>query len=187
MDGNWQQATLCHQQIDHLEREADQLKRGIRLRLPQGLFMPLPRTDLLELLTQQDKIANRAKDVAGLLLGRQLRFPVEMKADLQAYVSRCLDATALARDAIAELDDLLETGFRGRELALVEQMVQRLDEIEDDTDQLQIRLRQRLYTLESQLNPVDVMFLYKVLETIGDLADQADRVGARLEVMLARS
>lgn len=187
MDGDWEQAGLCHQQIDALEREADQLKRGIRLRLPQGLFMPLPRTDMLELLSQQDKIANRAKDVAGLLLGRQLRFPAEMKDDLQAYIRRSLDATALARDAIAELDDLLETGFRGRELALVEQMIQRLDEIEDDTDHLQVRLRQRLYTLEAQLNPIDVMFLYKVLETIGDLADQADRVGARLEVMLARS
>ena len=28
---------------------------------------------------------------------------------------------------------------------------------------------------------------YKVLEKIGDLADQADRVGARLELMLARN
>jgi Protein of unknown function DUF47. len=31
------------------------------------------------------------------------------------------------------------------------------------------------------------MFLYKILEWVGDLADQAERVGARLELMLARS
>lgn len=65
-------------------------------------------------------------------------------------------------------------------------LVQQLDEIEDDTDRLQVQLRQKLYALEANLNPVDVMFLYKVLENIGDLADQADRVGARLELMLAR-
>ncbi|MGL5496478.1 MAG: TIGR00153 family protein, partial [Aeromonas sobria] len=28
---------------------------------------------------------------------------------------------------------------------------------------------------------------YKILEWVGDLADQAERVGARLELMLARS
>ena len=183
---DWTQATERQQRIDHLEREADQLKRGIRLRLPHGLLMPLARTDLLELLTQQDKIANRAKDIAGLMLGRQLSFPHELGQDLLTYLERCQDATALATQAINELDDLLETGFRGREIELVEQMVQQLDEIEDDTDRLQVQLRQKLYALEANLNPVDVMFLYKVLENIGDLADQADRVGACLELMLAR-
>ena len=35
-------------------------------------------------------------------------------------IKRCLDATELAVKAIGELDELLETGFRGRELQLVE-------------------------------------------------------------------
>ena len=76
--------------------------------------MPLARTDLLELLTQQDKIANRAKDIAGLMLGRKLAMPADLASDFMAYLQRCLDATALATQAIGELDDLLETGFRGR-------------------------------------------------------------------------
>lgn len=185
--GDWAQANEYQEQINQLERRADELKREIRLKLPRGLFMPLARTDLLELLTQQDKIANRAKDIAGLMIGRQLMFPAELNADLLAYVDRCLDATELAAKAINEMDDLLECGFRGREVELVEQMVHQLDDIEDDTDRLQVTLRQKLYAREASLNPIDAMFLYKVLETIGDLADQADRVGARLELMLARS
>lgn len=148
--------------------------------------MPLARTDLLELLTQQDKIADRAKDIAGLMLGRKLAMPADLAPDFMAYLQRCLDATALATQAIGELDDLLETGFRGRELELVEQMVKQLDEIEDDTDQLQVSLRQQLYLRESEMSAIDALFLYKILETIGDLADQADRVGSRLELMLAR-
>jgi hypothetical protein len=149
--------------------------------------MPVARTDLLELLSQQDKIANRAKDIAGLMLGRRLAIPAGLGDDFDAYLNRCLDATALASQAIGELDDLLETGFRGKELELVEQMVQQLDDIEDDTDRLQVELRQKLYAREAQMNPIDAIFLYKVLDQIGDLADQADRVGARLELMLARS
>ncbi len=40
--------------------------------------------------------------------------------------------------------------------------------------------------LEKTLNPIDVMFLYQIIEWVGDLADIAERVGARLEIMLAR-
>jgi hypothetical protein len=86
---------------------------------------------------------------------------------------------------INELDDLLETGFRGREVRLVEDMIERLDSIEDDTDMLQVSLRRNLLALEKNLNPVDVMFLYNIIEWVGELADISERVGSRLELMLA--
>ncbi|MCD8548626.1 MAG: TIGR00153 family protein [Aeromonadaceae bacterium] len=186
-EDRWDEATVIYGQINQMEKEADVLKREIRLKLPSGLFMPLARTDLLEMLTQQDKIANRAKDICGIMLGRKLTFPADLSQDFQTYIKRCLDATELAVKAIGELDELLETGFRGRELQLVEEMVKQLDVIEDDTDQLQIGIRRKIFARENEFNPVDVIFLYKVLEKIGDLADQADRVGARLELMLARN
>ncbi len=163
------------------------LKREIRLKLPRGLFMPVDRTDMLELLTQQDKLANLAKDISGRVVGRELIIPEPLQADFIIYVKRCLDAAAQAQKVINELDELLETGFKGREVTLVAEMINQLDEIEDDTDAIQIRLRQKLRTLESSLNPIDVMFLYKIFEWVGGIADQAQRVGARLEVMLSRS
>ena len=57
-------------QIEALEHEADNLKKNIRLNMPKSLFMPVPREDLLELLLVQDKIANRTKDVSGVIIGR---------------------------------------------------------------------------------------------------------------------
>ncbi|MGL5285777.1 MAG: TIGR00153 family protein [Aeromonas sp.] len=186
-EGRWEDAMRIRATIAQLEKEADVLKREIRLKLPNGLFMPVARTDLLELLTQQDKIANRAKDISGRMLGRHMEFPPEMRADFMAYLKRCIDATAQAEKAINELDDLLETGFKGREVEVVAEMIHQLDLIEDDTDAMQIGLRQQLQAVEKEYNPIDVMFLYKILEWIGDLADQAERVGARLELMLARS
>ena len=61
-----------------------------------------------------------------------------------------------------------------------------LDEIEGDTDEIQVKVRAELYAIEAQLNPVDVMFLYRIFDWIGDLADLSQRVGSRLELMLAR-
>ena len=43
-----------------------------------------------------------------------------------------------------------------------------------------------LYLLEKGLPPVDVMFLYQIIEWIGDVADRAQRVGNRLELLMAR-
>ena len=183
---DWVAASELQQRIDHLEREADQLKRGIRLRLPHGLLMPLARTDLLELLTQQDKIANRAKDIAGLMLGRQMAIPQPLQPLMRTYVQRSVDASAQALKAMNELDELLETGFAGREAVLVETLIEELGSIENDTDRLQIEVRRNLFKLEKDLPPVDVMFLYQIIDWVGDVADRAQRVGNRLEQLLAR-
>ena len=182
----WTQAEEIRLQIRTLEREADAMKRDIRLQLPHGLFLPVARTDLLELVTQQDKIANKAKDIAGRVVGREMDIPKEIQTDFIAYLKRCVDATKQASNAINELDELLETGFRGREVKLVEKMLVELDAIEQDTDDMQINLRRKVRQIEAELNPVDVMFLYKIIEWVGELADIAERVGSRLELMLAR-
>ncbi len=183
---NWEKAAEVRADISTLEKEADVLKREIRMNLPRGLFLPVERTDLLELATQQDKIANKAKDISGRFLGRQLTIPASIQEEFKAYVQRNVDACEQACRAINELDELLETGFRGREVDLVEKMITELDLIEDDTDSMQIAIRLQLKNLEQDLNPIDVMVTYRMIEWIGDLADLAERVGSRLELMLAR-
>lgn len=183
---NWEQAAEVRKSIVALEKEADKLKRDIRVHLPRGLFLPVDRTDILELVSQQDKIANKAKDITGRVLGRELEIPAPIQTEFKNYLQRCIDAVELASEAINELDELLETGFRGREVELVIKMVERIDEIEHDTDQMQIGLRKFVRKAETELNPIDVMFLYRTLEWVGDLADTALKVGSRLEIMLAR-
>ena len=184
--GDWDAAEEQRKRIVTLEQAADKLKRDIRLNLPGGLFMPVERTDLLELVSQQDRIANKAKDISGLITGRQLQIPAHLVEGFNSYLNRCIDAVAKARDTIGEFDDLLETGFRGRERTLVDNFIKELDEIEADTDELQVKLRQQFRQVENEMNPLDAMFLYRILDWVGDLADLSERVGARFELMLAR-
>ena len=148
--------------------------------------MPVERTDLLELVSQQDRIANKAKDISGLITGRELQVPAPMVEGFDAYLQRCLDATDKAKETIGEFDDLLEVGFKGRERKIVDSLISELDSIEQDTDALQVKLRRQLRSMEQEMNPLDAMFLYKILDWVGDLADLAERVGARFELMLAR-
>jgi len=183
---DWKTAKAQQKKISKLENAADKHKRNLRMQLPRSLFMPVSRRDLLEVLTMQDKIANKAKDIAGLITGRKMEFPETVNNQLIAFVKRAIDASAQAQTAINELDELVETGFGGREVKLVQSMIKELDSIESDNDKLEVKIRSALFKLEHDLPPVQVMFLYRVIDWIGELADLSQRVGSRLELMLAR-
>ena len=183
---DWSRAAQVQAAIGKLEGEADDMKKSIRLHLPKSLFLPVPRSDLLDLVTVQDKIANVSKDIAGLMLGRKMRIPDSLATPMMEYVDAAIATSAQALKAIQELDELLETGFAGREVGLLEDLITELEDLEHRTDKLQVEVRAGLFVLEGELPPVDVMFLYKIIDWIGDLADRAERVGSRLQVLLAR-
>lgn len=182
------QAKVASQQerIAALENEADDLKHALRLHLPRSLFLPVDRRDVLEVLTTQDSVANCAKDIAGLVRGRRMHFPAAIAPQLIEFAYRSVDACRQAEKTVNELDELVQTGFRGAEVKLVEDMIEELDRIEKDTDMLQIDVRSRLFAVEQNLPPVDVIFFYRIIHVIGDLGDCSQRVGSRLQLMLAR-
>lgn len=183
---DWAKVEEVQKRISESEGEADKLKKEIRLQLPKGMFMPVSRRDLLEVLTMQDKIANTAKDIAGTILGRRMELPDAIAEDYLPFVKRCVDACDQAQHAINELDELVETGFRGHEVNLVQDMIEKLDSVEGDTDTLQRKIRLKLFEIENDLPPVEVMFLYKIIELTGDVADRSQKVGSRLQLLLAR-
>ncbi len=184
--GDWDEATEIQRKLATLEGEADDTKNQLRMNLPTSLFMPVDRRDILELLDMQDLIANRAKDISGLTLGRKMAIPGVLEDDFMAFLHRCIDATKQAQIAINELDELVVTGFRGDEASRVRDMVAELHVIENETDDIQVKLRASLYALESEFSPIDVMFIYKIIEWIGDLADASQSTGNRLQLMLAK-
>jgi predicted phosphate transport protein (TIGR00153 family) len=175
-----QQITAAHQAIVESEHLADDMKKDLRHNLPRGFFMPVDRRDLLDVLWMQDQIINQAKDIAGMVVGRKMRLPENMRELFLQYTQRCVAAVKQALEVINELDELVETGFRGMEVEHVEEMLKELSRIE------QIELRNILFTLEDSLRATDVMFTYRLIEWTGRVADDAQRVGSRLQLMLAR-
>ncbi len=182
--GDWNKVTQSREKIVRLENEADDAKKQIRMQLSKALFMPVARGDLLDLVLVQDQIPNLARDVSGLVIGRKMTIPDSLQEPFIAFVSRNVDAAKGARKTIRELDELYETGFRGAEAELVVRLISELDQIENDTDELQAKLRKILFGIEKDLSPIDVMFLYRVIESIGDIGDMAERIGRRLELLM---
>ena len=183
---DWDEVSRLQQIISDFEKDADVLKKELRLNLPKGLFMPVSRQDLLEVLLMQDRIANQAKDIAGTIVGRHMILPEIVHEDYIRFVARCVAACKQARKAINELDELVETGFSGQEVQIVTDMITKLDEIESDTDNLQSAIRSKIFEIENEMPPIEVMFLYKIIEGTGEIADKSQGVGSRLQLMLAR-
>jgi predicted phosphate transport protein (TIGR00153 family) len=182
---DWPEVETMRAAIVTLENEADVLKAQIRAQLPKSMFMPVAREDLLALVLSQDRIPNLARDISGLVIGRRMQIPDDMKDSFLAFVRRNVDAARKARKTIRELDELYETGFRGAEVDLVTAFIAELDQIENDTDELQAAVRQQLFAQEESLPPINVMFLYRVIELIGEIGDQAERIGRRLEQIIS--
>lgn len=183
---DWQAAEVLHDELVTLENEADKIKNELRLNLPSTLFLSIERRNVLELLHQQDKIANRAKDICGLSYGRRMEIPDAISKSFLQLLRRCIDATEQIHHSIDELDELVTTGFRGNEARRVLGMLEQLHEIEHETDLIQVRIRSELFTIEDELPPVHTIFLYKIIEWMGDLADISQKIGNHLRVILAK-
>ncbi len=186
MDGDYKTAGAAREKIIKLERDADKLKKDIRAHLPNSLFMPVPRSDLLELLSMQDRIANRAKDISGIMMGREMTIPKPVQSLMMKYLNAAINTSKRAKDALAELDELYETGFGSKEVDFVSALLSKLDAQEHKTDEFEIKMRRALRDIEKDYPPIDMMFLYRVIEQIGDLADVSQRVGSRLQILIAR-
>lgn len=173
-------------EIFKLEGEADTLKHELRSHLPKSIFMPIDRRDLLEILDLQDAIADTAQDIAGLVSVSKLTLPVEHQDIVLRLTRRCIDAVNQASVIINELDELVATGFRGRESEAVMAMTRELNKIESDTDQMGVDLTRTVIGLEGELSAVSIMLWHETIKMIGAMADNAESVGNRLHLLLAR-
>lgn len=186
LKGDWNQAGIHRESITRLEHEADDLKTELRLNLPNTLFLPVSRSDLLDLISAQDHIANKARDISGIMMGRKMRVPEVLAKPMRDYLRTSVACVGQARQALEELKGLLESGFGSAVSDVIDNLVRELHHLEHQVDAQQIAIRRQLFALEAELPPVDVMFLYRIIDGIADLSDRAERVGGRLQIMTAK-
>lgn len=172
--------------ISKLEHKADLMKDIIRNELPKNIFLPVNRGDLLTVLSCQDDISDTAEDVGVLLTMRKMVLPEELQSDLEVFLNKVMIVCNQAFTIMEEIDELVETSFRGLEAAKVLQMIDELGTMEWETDKKQLILAKKLLAMEDSLKPIDIFMWMKIFEKIGDLANDAERMGNRLRLMLSQ-
>lgn len=170
--------------ISRLEHEADVMKSDIRNNLPRGLFMPIDRVNLLQILNIQDSIANGAENIAVLLTLKQAKTFGEFEVDFDDLVAKSIDAFAYARNIIDELDELLETGFGGVEAQNVKKLVDMVAFKEHETDVIQGKLLRLLLANEDSISYGDFFLWTRILQQVAGLADRAEGLANAIRMTL---
>jgi uncharacterized protein len=154
--------------------------------LGNDLFAPVVSKEIIRLLQLQTQIANKALSITRLVLTRQLTLPPSVGAEFFPMLNTCIAAIYHTYEVINHLETAVHT--RGKESFMdgLNKMIVKLDLLENETDQGQILVRNAVLALESELNPIDVIALYKMLEWTGELADQAHDLGGKLVSMLMK-
>jgi uncharacterized protein len=174
------------EEINTLETQADQLKSTFRLNMPKSLFLPVDRKDLLNLIADQDRIADTAEEIAQTFLYRKMVVPDGIKDLLDELLEGTMEISAAAREMIEQLDELLEVGFSGREIDKVNAMIAGVRRSEHNLDEILHRTRRALFALESSLDPVAVIFWYRVIDLLGRISDLSENLADRLLLFLSK-
>lgn len=185
-DNDWDKATISRKQIIQLEKDADELKAETRDLLPKGMFLFVPRGDLLDLIGLADEIPNTIKDVSGLIYGRKMVIPSQISSSFKEFSTEAVSAVSTAAAAIDQLNEVSRLAFGSKASAELDKIISGLDSQEREIDQLEVVVRQQLFDIEKDLPPVDVIFLYDVINKIGELADRAEQLGHRLTLIAVR-
>ena len=171
-------------EIVRLEHEADTIKHKIRSHLPKRLFMAVERRDMLEILDNQDSIADTAQDIAELADMRGMVAPEALREPVLALTRSVLVTCGQSEKVIDELDELIETGFGRHEVGKVEEMIVELNRMESETDVLAEEAKRVLFGIERELG-VGTYFWYQLIDWIADMADYGEKVGNRLRLLIA--
>ncbi len=182
---DWETAKDKYNEISALKKTADNVKRDVRCTLAQNVLLPVNKTHFIELLSKQGQSIRSVKEVATAVTFREMEIPKEIASDFQGFVQECVTITERAHTVVNELDELLETGFKGREAQLVEKMIRDLDVSLELAESKRIELMTQLRQIEDQLSPVSVVFLYDVISRLSKTAELAEQCGAKIEVMLS--
>lgn len=185
-NSKWEEAQISRKKIVDLEHKADELKAEARSLVPKSIFLSVPREDVLELVKIADEIPNIVKNISGLMIGRHMEIPTELIPNFMKFANECADVCRVASDATNQIDELFQFAFGGNAAEEMQKLLTDLDVMEDRCDETEIILRNELFKIEKDHPPINVMFLYSVINKIGELADTAETVGHRISLIASK-
>lgn len=172
------------QKISEYEHQADDTKNDIRNHLPKSLFLAIDREHLLEILTIQDSLADKAQDIAVLATIKPITVPPSCKEDFSIFLAKNIEAFDGARLIIKELHELLETSFGGIEAEKVKAMVYSVAYKEHEADLIQRRLLKDLFCNDKEMSFSEFLLWQRIFEAVSALSNLSEKLANRIRMTL---
>ncbi|MCB1117476.1 MAG: TIGR00153 family protein [Chlamydiia bacterium] len=166
-------------ELSELEHEADITKNDIRNHL-RGIFLPIERSQFLEMLSLQDGIADKAEDIANLLT----LHPIQDATQLRQLYLKNLEAYEDAAEIIGEIDELVESSFGGMEAEKVKRMVEKTAYKEYEADKAKHALTKELFAKAETLSTPVFYLWIRLIEEVSALSHLSERLANRIRMVL---
>lgn len=185
-DEDYDNFHIQSKKVIELEGEADQIKGNIRNHLPRFIFMPVDKADFLMLLREEDQILDYAEDTAIWLDFRHTPIPDSIKGDFMAHADKVVECVEVLQKVMQNVRDLLETSFSRKEREQTKKLIHEIHKKEYEADLLERDLTKKIFALETELDPVSIFHLVKVVDIIAQIANHAENAGDRIRAMIAK-
>lgn len=170
--------------ISELEHQADITKNDIRNHLPKSLFLPIDRGQLLDILKTQDRIADKAEDVAVLTTLKQMKLPPSFSNEFNIFLQKNISTFDSALKVVNEMHDLLESSFGGNEAAKVCGMVEEVAYKEHEADLVQRELLKKLFNSEKELTFTSFDLWQKICVAVAGISNESENLAQRIRMTL---
>ncbi|MDR7554239.1 MAG: DUF47 family protein [Armatimonadota bacterium] len=162
-------------EVDHLETEADHLRRAVIDLLYRGAFLPVARPDIHDFAERVDMIADAAEVTCDFLLGQRPEIPAEYAESLREIVR-------LTRETFAALHEAVTLYLTGGDQGAIRERLKQVGITESTIDDHEWKLTRQIFT--STLPLAARMHVKAFLEALTEISDDVEDAGDRLEILL---
>jgi predicted phosphate transport protein (TIGR00153 family) len=174
--GNQEEVASIAAKISKLEHEADLTKNEIRSHLKSHLLLPVDPVRLLEVLSIQDGIADKAEDVGVLLTLRRLELPEVLQSPLRQFLRKNIEAFDAVYQVVAEINEIIESSFGGAEATKLHRLVERVAYLEHEVDLEQRSLLKALFNHEELFSHAPFQLWMHVIEELGQISNLSEKL-----------
>ncbi len=171
-------------ELSNLEHQADLTKNDIRKNLPRSIFLPIDRSQFLEILSMQDDLADQAEDVGNLLILAPVEWIPELKENFHQFFEKNMEAFWDTREIVREMGELIESSFGGKEAEKVKEMIEQTSYKEHESDKMKRNLMKILFSNASKFSAPAFYMWTKLIEEIGAISHISEKLAIRIRLIL---
>ncbi|MEN3036684.1 MAG: DUF47 family protein [Candidatus Methanosuratincola petrocarbonis] len=181
--GDWAAVRSVADRIAALEREADEVKRGIEMNLYKGTLFVGLKEDFLRLAEVLDAISDRAKDASRIISSREPR-----QGELQAFFQDCPNVERLIAGTIEIVKDL-EGAVRLLDKDSREAIAaaHRVEKAEERLDEIKLDILMQLSRHEAEFSTLTYLQLRDFILMVDTIADTAEDGSDVLTAMIVKA
>jgi len=170
-NGNWQAVEDSTNKVAELETLADGLHRDAVVAISQGAFFSGTREDFLQLMEENDEVADAAQNAARILA----EAPIDSCSFLILYEEPTATLTDLFSTLLSSVR-LVEESIRALEtdaqLAVSKSLL--VERAEEEADEIKNRLIKRIFRHKSDLEILTLLQLRDFVLKLDEIADAAE-------------